>query len=351
MTREHTQLGPSAGATPPSEAALLAWIEGEALDAGTEREVMRYMASDPAAARRIELMRRDCQAMRRLSVGAAPADLLARVGQHLERGADLTEQVGSGLRLVHPPAEAPGKRWWRALFQEARGRRVAAIAAALLFTGAGVTIATIMLSRSSTGSASMTPIARGPSKTSADSATLAAASGEQMPIASAAWTAEGLIAHEAHQREQGIITPTLAMDLAQQGQLVVRVRTHEDESTEVAARLQRPHQGWFLAGEAPVDAASLLSADETVELMGPPEPGRGWSLPSSGSVYVVRTRLDAGTIEAIKSSLSSTGEVAFEQAPQPMNIDPAELRPVVPARGIAAPAAWAAVPIVVERRQ
>lgn len=160
---------------------------------------------------------------------------------------------------------------------------------------------------------------------------LAVAAGPDWP-----WELEGLFEQERLERERGVITPSWAIDLAQQRQLVVRVRAESDLAA-IASHLSAVGASYAVIPQTPADLAQQLN------------PSAG------GAVFLVRTRLDTAAISSLRRALEGKGEVVFEQAAGPLPED-ASVTPMIagamlpPIRVVAGSGGWATVPIVVERR-
>ncbi len=358
----------------PDEALLLAWVEGESLPHADEALVAGYLLSNPEMAKRLEAMRVDREMLRSIDDQGVPEDLLQRVGGQvvplLERRMLLDDApivtrkltlVGSSRRSIV-----------RTLLLDSTGRKIAAAAAILLVAGAGVYFAATSLSGtknrvgssviaqgSSTGQPQpgmneahlVNPIHTDPGESalvqpSVVDAHEALAMG---PTANQPWTLEGLVENERYAQEQGIITPSAAIDLAQTGRLVLRVRgTNETaDLTNVAGLLRDGDGSWALVnGEE--DPGNLLADEYVVKNL----PGLVADVPSIASpinpVLVVQARLDTGTLRSLCKKLRDAQvQVSFEKREGALKPDEFALSGAKP-RGMFAPPGWSPVPIIVE---
>lgn len=340
------------------EAALLAWIEGERLPRDVELAVARYVETNPAAARAMERMRDDRSLLMAMPAARAPADLVDRVRPLVqpvvERQMLLEAETnsragrgGGGAVRTKPITITGGSR--RSLWQDHRGRLVLAAAAALAITGVGIYFGAQQLSSmgGAGGRGSTTPIAKVPSTDRMAGVVV------PVPVLEDATTEhkvvdplQGVIASagQAQAREtavntdssaarvasiqqtmarESVITPSLAVNLARQGQLVVRIRTDRPgvDAEMVRSRVEAmmregPHKPFEMI-EPNVDALALVSADTVGELMGPPAPTVG-PPNREPTVYVVSTPLDERTLAALQQALGDSGDVVFEQAERPL---------------------------------
>jgi len=364
----------------PDEAMLLAWVEGEVLPPRDELLVANHLCVNPDVARRLEAMRVDREVLQSMEDEGAPADLLQRVGAQvvplLERRMLLTDApvVTKKLKLVR----APRPSLVRTLFLESTGRRVMAAAAALLLTGTGVYFAAISLSGSGKGNPG--PIVLGNSKDRGSTGGDRADSGSGLASApkhedqtavpilhdeaasselamgagspDAPWTLAGLVEHERYAREQGIITPSVAIELAQQGNLVVRVRSTDASIDPALLRdLLRGDSSWQVADAQSDD--QLLSPEAVAANLGDglkrgPDgvvsAMQGTASPTS--VIMVRARLDTSTFESLCQKLAQArAQVTLERQDRVVVPDRFAIHAGTP-RGIPG---WSAVPVIVEQ--
>ncbi len=368
----------------PDEAMLLAWIEGEPLPARDELLVAEHLRANPTLAKRLEAMRVDREALCSMEEQGAPADLLQRVGSQvvplLERRMLLTDApvVTRKLRLVR--AQRPSLV--RTLFLESTGRRIMAAAAVLLFTGAGVYFAANSMSGRNTGRpadpSSPGGIARDkdggfpdpkiallPHRDSSpnrdqpavpiphdedkgDVTALAMSAGDP----NAPWTLPGLVESERYAREQGIITPSVAIELAQQGNLVVRVRgTDASIDPTLLKDLLREGSSWQVAEDQSDE--QLLSPEAVKRNMEGIAPQQGGMLADMGAapsgVFILRTRLDTGTLASLCDRLASArAQVTFERQDRAIETEQFAMHTGAPRR-IVAPPGWSAVPVIIEQ--
>lgn len=359
------------------EVDLLAWIEGDPLPRNREVAVARLLSDHPNLARRLDAMRRDRDVLRAMPADEkAPAGLLDGVQAALQPLVE--RQVLLGIQDGEPTEDhlpislvVPQRRnVFDLLLRDRVGRKMALAAGLLLMVGGVTYFAAGLLTNSNRPSdrgriaksegpeaagtlaaddhGDMHIAAAGPApggEVPEESATMIAAGGQTDPLTpDATDPGEGAIRIAALEGEAEAAPMPIeeALRLAQDQRLVIRVRTVESPARpeRIGTRLRTARaQGWRLAGEAPPTLAAALASPQFEApvpalirpgefiagpqlrgimegvLHGPPAPGVV-SVPAStqSAVYLVQSRLDGASLEALRTSLRGWAAVAdFEE--------------------------------------